>query len=79
MYLGTILYKIFFVYLSPLKAKAILENKGQLLWPHTVRVVGSNPERVYVHDIHDTIYQNVEKYTNLPQHYQVAVNYTKWP
>jgi hypothetical protein len=27
----------------------------------------------------DTIYQNGEKYTKLPQHYQMAIKYNKWP
>jgi hypothetical protein len=27
----------------------------------------------------DTIYQNGEKYTKFPQHYQMAIKYTKWP
>jgi hypothetical protein len=27
----------------------------------------------------DTIYQNEGKYTKLPQHYQMAIKYTKWP
>jgi hypothetical protein len=30
-------------------------------------------------DFLDAINQNGGKYTNLPQHYQMAIKYTKWP